>query len=268
MKISNKLKHLLPLVAALLLSGSGAMAQTIRGDFNMDGQVSVADVSSMIDCLLSGSLGELTAADRDTITVDGIPIVMVRVEGGYYYSRDAGVVKTVENDFWLAQTEVTNRLWDHLMGDSDSEGGYNRARLKSTWYQWQEFITKLNEKTGRNFRMPTSQEWEYAALGGKLTMGYKYAGGDDVDEVAWHSGNASLSASTTPNVATKAPNELGIYDMSGNAEEWCQDVYYWEGVGYCVFRGGSVFNDASYCIPTNEYRADGASYRAGLRLAL
>ena len=267
MKLLIKLKNLLPLVAALLLSGSGATAQTIRGDFNMDGQVSVADVSSMIDYLLSGSLGELTAADRDTITVDGIPIVMVRVEGGYYYSRYTSEVKTVENDYWLAQTEVTIELWSHVMDVSEGYGSNQRPKMTLSWYEWQEFITRLNEKTGRYFRMPTSLEWEYAALGGKLTRGYIYAGSDDIDEVAWYHDNLPAYPNSTPDVAKKAPNELGIYDMSGLADEWCQDGEYVDGVGYFVYRGGSISTESSKCIPSNEYWDYGTGQH-GLRLAL
>lgn len=268
MRISTALKDLLPLAAFLMLSGQCASAQTIRGDFNMDGEIDISDVSSMIDCLLAGSLGEVTEAERDTVSFDGFSIVMIRVEGGGFYSRNFSEPKTVDHDFWIAQTEVTQGLWYHVMEIPESypQPDVNeRPLLSATWYECQEFISRLNEKTGRNFRLPVQQEWEYAALGGKLTKGYKYAGSDDINEVAWYIEN---HPDGVLHVATRAPNELGLYDMSGCAEEWCQDGYLGpENTYYYYVKGGSIYKDAGFCIPTSEFVYDGTQKAAGFRLA-
>ena len=148
-----------------------------------------------------------------------------------------------------------------------------------SWDDCQEFIKKLNRLTGKNFRLPTEAEWEYAARGGNKSKGYKYSGSNDADAVAWYNKN---SGSKTQPVAQKQSNELGLYDMSGNVWEWCQD---WYGKYSSrsqsnpkgantgsdrVLRGGSWFDYARYvqvsyrhnCTPDTRF----SGY--GLRLAL
>ena len=98
-----------------------------------------------------------------------------------------------------------------------------------SWDDCQVFVKKLNQLTGRTFRLPTEAEWEYAARGGKKGKGYRFAGSNNVDEIAWTYENCN---NTTHTVATKAPNELGLYDMSGNVYEWCQDWYAWDYYKY------------------------------------
>jgi formylglycine-generating enzyme required for sulfatase activity len=124
-----------------------------------------------------------------------------------------------------------------------------------TWYNVNEYIKRLNKKTGMNFRLPTEAEWEYAARGGKLSKGFKFSGSDNIDSVAWKDGNSNTR---THPVGLKKSNELGIYDLTGNVWEWCADFYvsdYYqkspstnpagpeEGM-YRVIRGGSWFHDS------------------------
>ena len=123
------------------------------------------------------------------------------------------------------------------MGNNPSKfsGNPENPVEQVSWNDCQRFISKLNALTGFNFRLPTEAEWELAACGGMKSQGYKYAGSNDLDDVAWYLENSgkvtffSDKRSSHP-VGTKAPNELGLYDMSGNVWEWCHD---WYG-DYCV----------------------------------
>lgn len=127
------------------------------------------------------------------------------------------------SSFAIGQTEVTQELWQAVMGSNPSQHvGNNLPVDYVSWNECQEFITRLNALTGRNFRLPTESEWEFAARGGNLSKGYLYSGSNNVDDVAWHTNN---SGRLSQPVATKAPNELGIYDMSGNIQELCYDWY-------------------------------------------
>lgn len=160
---------------------------------------------------------------------------------------------------------------------SDSKGD-NLPVEQVSWDDCQVFIQKLNQLTGKQFRLPTESEWEYAARGGRKSRGYKYAGDNDIGLVAWYEDN---SGNETHPVATKQANELGVYDMSGNVEEWCSDGY----DGYQsssqsdpqgpssgsdrVGRGGSFFFDARYCRVSNReyYTPDFRTFDLGLRLS-
>mgnify|MGYP002729777738 FL=1 len=123
----------------------------------------------------------------------------------------------------MGKYEVTQALWKAVMGRKPSF--FEGDNLPVEWVSWndcQKFISKLNKMTGRRFRLPTEAEWEYAARGGKKSRGYQYSGSSNISDVAWYDGN---SGSKTHPVGTKQANELGIYDMSGNVYEWCQDSY-------------------------------------------
>lgn len=162
---------------------------------------------------------------------------MVYVEGGTFMmgaTSDQGldtkewekpVHQVTLSSYYICKYEVTQDLWEAVMGSNPSyfKGGKLPVEQVS-WEDCQVFITKLNQLTGKNYRLPTEAEWEYAARGGKRSNGYKYAGGNSLDDVAWHYGNCGTK-STTHDVGTKRFNELGLYDMSGNVEEWCQDWY-------------------------------------------
>lgn len=205
-------------------------------DVNNDGEINIADINTIIDLILNPPLQNLT------FTVNGVTFKMIAVEGGSFTmgatTEQDGDVQNNEkpahkvnlSNYHLGETEVTQELWVAVMGSNPTPGSFqgnlNRPVSAVNWYDCQAFITKLNELTGQTFRLPTEAEWEFAASGGNKTHGYKYAGSNDINEVAWYSSNSTTSSyyGTFP-VATKSPNELGIYDMSGNAMEWCQDWY-------------------------------------------
>lgn len=157
-------------------------------------------------------------------TVNGVKFTMVEVEGGSctYTSRH---IYRLEK-FSIGQTEVTQALWEAVMGSNPSYSkgmiGPNFPVNNVSWHDCQTFIVKLNQLTGLEFRLPNQFEWYYAAFGGNNGKKYKFSGSDDAGEVAWYSANSDWHVHE---VATKSPNELGIYDMSGNVEEWCYNWY-------------------------------------------
>ena len=161
--------------------------------------------------------------------------------------------------YYIGKYEVTQAQWKAVMGNNPSYfKGDNLPVENVTWNDVQEFIRKLNQLTGKSYRLPTEAEWEYAARGGSNSSGNKYSGSNNIGSVAWYTEN---SGSKTHPVGSKSPNELGIYDMSGNVWEWCQDRwasnYYSSSPqrnpkgpasgSYRVFRGGSWSNDARLC---------------------
>ncbi len=203
------------------------------------------------------------------------------------------------SDYYIGQTEVTQALWQAVMGSNPLNWkGDNLPVEEVSWNDCQQFITKLNQLTGRKFRLPTEAEWEYAARGGNKSRGYKYAGGNTLDQVGWYwenSGDSRLSGEWDRNkvsanhcrthpVGQKQANELGIYDMAGNVWEWCQDWYsssYYSNsptVNPCnttsasnrVYRGGSWSRYAWGCRVSYRYsNSPGNSYyNLGMRLAL
>lgn len=170
---------------------------------------------------------------------DGISIDMVKVEAGTFMMGATSEMKdsyddpdsdekpvhqvTLTNDYYMGKYEVTQALWEAVMGSNPSYfKGDNLPVEEVSWNDCQEFISKLNSLTGRKFRLPTEAEWEYAARGGKKSRSYQYSGSSNISDVAWYDGN---SGDKTHPVGTKQANELGIYDMTGNVLEWCQDWY-------------------------------------------
>ncbi len=230
------------------------------------------------------------------ITVNGVTFNMILVKSGTFnmgaqkddpnapnydeeaWSREAPVHQVTLSDYYIAEAEVTQELWKAVMGSNPSHfEGDKRPVEQTTWYDCQNFINALNQLTGLNFRFPTEAEWEFAARGGNGSQGYKYSGSDNIDEIAWYSADGKK----TSDVMTKAPNELGIYDMSGNVMEWCSDAfgdYSSEpqidptgpnGVDRVV-RGGCCLSTATYCriALRNFLHPGGTSYGIGMRLAL
>ena len=227
-----------------------------------------------------------------TLTVNGIKYNMVWVDGGTFrmgatpeqgsdaYDNEKPVHSVTLSGYYIGKTEVTQALWKAVMGSNPSYfKGDNLPVEQVSWDDCQKFIRKLNALTGQNFRLPTEAEWEFACRGGNNSCGYKYSGSNYIDNVAWYDGN---SGNKTRPVATKLPNELGIYDMTGNVWEWCSD---WKG-DYSsgaqtnpkgpydgsgrVIRGGSWCFSAGFCRSSSRYyfSPDLRFNGLGLRLSL
>ena len=251
----------------------------------LERQVSAASQSSSVSSSAFGSAVE-------TITVNGVSFNMVRVDGGTFMmgatseqgsdaeSDEKPAHQVTLSTYSIGETEVTQALWQAVMGSNPSNfKGDQRPVEKVSWDDCQTFIQKLNQLTGRKFRLPTEAEWEYAARGGNKSRGYKYSGSNTISAVAWYDDNSS---SSTHDVKTKQANELGLYDMSGNVWEWCQDWYgsYSSGAqtnptgalrgSNRVDRGGSWLDDARSCRVANRdyYSPDFRYSNRGLRLAL
>ena len=183
------------------------------------------------------------------------------------FDKLAGDMVYVEQNtgsFHICKYEVTQKLWSAVMEENPSDmQGDDLPVEQVSWNDCQRFISKLNELTGKKYRLPSDAEWEYACRGGNQSKGYAYSGSNDIGEVAWYDGN---SEGRTHPVGQKLPNELGLYDMSGNVWEWCQDMH--ESVGSC--RGGSWIHNARNCDPSlpNETPQTFSINSLGLRLAL
>lgn len=249
----------------------------------------------------------LVFVECQTFIVNGVSFDMVLVNGGtftmgatseqkLYCGKDEKPAHSVTlSDYYIGKFEVTQELWQAVMGTTvrqqcdkantswkKSVEGNNYPMYYISWNECQEFITRLNRMTGKNFRLPTEAEWEYAARGGNMSRGYKYSGSTNIGKVGWFTDNSENSAHQ---VGTKAPNELGIYDMSGNVREWCQD---WYGSyssddqtiqvnplgpssgSHRVIRGGSWGKDFGYCRVSYRSNAlpDTRGNLLGFRLAL
>ena len=242
---------------------------------NADGAVLSQSVVNSVEFLVGDVRFKMIRVEGGTFTMGA-----TEEQGEYAANAEFPTHSVTLDSFLIGEAEVTQELWEVVMGSNPSYNlGAQRPVEYVSWNDCQYFIQKLNQLTGKVFRLPTEAEWEYAARGGKQSKGYKYSGSNNIDDVAWYEDN---SGSKTHPVATKQPNELGIYDMSGNVWEWCADRYGdyssnsqtnptgASGGSFRVCRGGSWYCSAGGCrVSYRYYGSPGYSCNIfGLRLAL
>ena len=228
-----KLKASAPSDLQIRLSKEVTVAVSNANDVMQD-NVSTSSTSSSQSATTSSGFSSTSSvsfgSNEISIPVmNGISIDMVKVEAGtFMMGAETGdetprhMVKLTK-DYYIGKYEVTQRLWQCIMDENPSKFKANNLPVESvSWNDCQRFIQRLNQLTGRHFRLPTEAEWEYAALGGNKSKGYIFSGGNNVDGIGWYSKNCN---GTTQPVGMKKPNELGIYDMSGNVSEYCVDQY-------------------------------------------
>ena len=251
----------------------------VTGDVNHDGVVDIDDVNLIINVILHKDMG-----GTSTFTVGDVTFDMVTVAGGTFtmgataeqgdqaWETEKPAHEVTLTSYKIGTTEVTQALWVAVMGSNPSNwnGDLNRPVENVSWNDCQEFIAKLNEMTGQRFRLPTEAEWEFAARGGGLGEAFIYAGSNLLREVGWYN-DLTMSPHS---VATLKPNALGLYDMSGNVWEWCDDEFAdyagGEGWGTIVYRGGAYSSSARFCRVSARF-SNASTYShadQGFRLAM
>lgn len=223
--MTNKL-----LVILLLLSHSCIVSSLTRSNALTNSVFHYDAGSNHIEFSEDADKASVDTFLNKTFCVNGIMFQMVKVQGGTFAMGKAKLGKNEEpihkvtlSDYYIGKYEVTQRLWTAIMGSNPSyyEGDERPVECVS-WNDCQMFISRLNAITGEQFCLPTEAEWEFAARGGNFSRNYEYSGSDNLNDIAWFSDN---SDGKTHDVGNKIPNELGIYDMSGNVWEWCYDWY-------------------------------------------
>lgn len=263
--------------------------------------ISYCAAAIMGACLLAScdsDKTEFNANDDGTavLTSKGVDYEMILVEAGTYrigataemqnitpHEEQPAHEVTLTKDYYLGKTEVTQELWEAVMGDIDPAArlqGKNMPVINVSWDDCQKFVKKLSELTGKQFRLPTEAEWEWAARGGKKTHSLQFSGSKYVERIAWYKSTANAAPQM---VQTMDKNELGFHDMSGNVWEWCQDAHFTypaeaqtdpcpkaDSTYTFVMRGGAWNCGQSDCRYTSRSSFEGTSSNSnlGLRLAL
>ena len=270
---------------ASLSYGSHTITMQAEGYKDFSATINVTETNKSFSLAMEALFGP------KTFTVKGVSFTMIPVQGGTFQmgatpeqekpsDSEKPVHSVTLSSYYIGETEVTQELWEAVMGSNPSRFyGSSNPVEQVTWNNCQKFIKKLNSLTGQRFRLPTEAEWEFAARGGSKSRGYQYSGSNTIGDVAWYYSKSSIQ---THPVKTKQPNELGIYDMSGNVYEWCQDWYGnyssssqtnptgpTSGYGR-VIRGGSWGDFARSCrVAFRNCNTPGDTYYGlGLRLAL
>ena len=297
--IRNWMRWLPGIVGVLVVIGIVVGIISSRGCSSESADVDTVTIDSVVEVTID-SVAESVDADSAAIDVDDyvddwnkvievgdVQFVMVRVNGGTFtmgatsemtdpFDEEKPTHQVTLSSYYIGETEVTQALWKAVMGSNPSYfKGDDLPVEQVSWHDCQTFISKLNGLTGQHFRLPTEAEWEFAARGGNQSRHTQYSGSSRIDDVAWYDGN---SGDRTHPVKTKQPNELGIYDMSGNVWEWCQD-WYGSYKSYAqtnptgassgsgrVLRGGSWCSNPGDC--RSSYRCDCAPGSEGDGLGL
>lgn len=242
--------------------------------------------------VVSSSSRDVVDKDSHVFSVGNVSFIMKKVEGGTFnmgaseYDSEAKAWEkpahpVTLDSYYIGETEVTQELWKQVMGYNPSQHVSDSYPVESvSWSDCVEFCQKLSQKTGRRFRLPTEAEWEFAARGGNMNKGCMFSGSNDLEDVAW---SQEVSGGVPHSVKLKQPNELGLYDMTGNAWEICSDMYsrYSGASEYNpqgpetsekgrVRRGGGWLNSANYCrVSYRYYTPHGQSNDfLGFRLAM
>jgi formylglycine-generating enzyme required for sulfatase activity len=295
--ITMSLKQIIPSgTMTLILAVTVWMVAGCANSVNNSGDDSGVESTKSSPTLVTGGGGTVFPAPSGTNftdTVNGIALNMVFVQGGTYQrgcdncaSQDRQYETPIHSvtlsNYYISKYEVTQALWRAVMGGSAPSFGSsdNSPQIGVSWFNANEFLCKLNSITGKTFRLPTDAEWEFAARGGNAgkNNNYRYSGSNNADSVAWHSGN---SGNQPHQVGTKAANELGIHDLSGNAWEWVYDwlVAYTEsartdpvqltGTGNKTRRGGSYDEPEEFARVTRRaIRSRDGAAGMGFRIAL